>query len=111
MVLLNEGDLPRAETDREQVSVIAPVEEFLARRFFHLALEERHQVISVEMHFEGLAARCVPFRTFRHNIRVTGRRAESWQEVLMSEEIAVNSARFDNARPDRKSVAEGMRIE
>src|SRR5262245_44526902 len=51
------------------------------------------------MHFERLAARCVPFRTFGHNIGVAACRAESWQEVLMSKEIAVNSARFDHARP------------
>src|SRR5262249_19602577 len=71
----------------------------LARRFFHLAFEKRHEVIAVEMHFERLAPRCVPFRTFGYNIRVTGRRAESWQEVLMSKEIAINSARLDHARP------------
>src|SRR5262245_55676038 len=99
MVLLNEGDLPRAEAYREQVSVIAPIKEFAAWRFFNLALEERHQVISVEVDLVGLAAYRITLGALCDDIRVTGRRAESWQEVLMSKEIAVNSARFDHARP------------
>src|SRR5262245_36954107 len=99
MVLLDERDLPRAETYRKQVAVVAPIKEFVAWRFFHLALEERHQVISVEVDLVGLAAYRITLGALCHDIRVTGRRAESWQEVLMSKEIAVNSARFDHARP------------
>ena len=41
--------------DRHQVAVVAPIEELLARRFLRLALEERHQVVAVEVDLEVLA--------------------------------------------------------
>ena len=46
---------------RHQVAVVAPVEEALARILLHLALQERQQVVAVDVDLEGLVARpCGP---------------------------------------------------
>src|SRR5262249_15994162 len=51
------------------------------------------------MHFERLAPRCVPFRTFGYNIGVAACRAESWKEIFVRKEIVVDRARLDHAGP------------
>src|SRR5262249_6151863 len=55
MVLLDETDLPLVDAHREQVTVVAPVEELVPRRFFHLAPEEGYEVVAVEVDLEALA--------------------------------------------------------
>src|SRR5713226_1319750 len=54
-VLLQERDLPVADAYGHQVSVVAPVEELFARRLLRIALEERQQVLAVEMNLEVFA--------------------------------------------------------
>src|SRR5262245_6152588 len=56
MLLLLEGDLPVLDPDGEQIAVVAPVEELLAGRFVHLALEEGDEVEAVEVDLERLGA-------------------------------------------------------
>ena len=38
----------------EKVAVITPVEKVFPRRLFHITLEERHQVVAVEMNMDDL---------------------------------------------------------
>ena len=79
VVLLDEGNLPRANADGEQIAIVAPVQKFLARRFLHLTLEKRNQVVTIEVDLEGLAAHGVALGALGHDIGIAGCGAESWQ--------------------------------
>ena len=54
-------DLPVVVAQGRQAAVVGPVEELLARRLGRFALEERQQVVAVEMDLEGpVADLCSP---------------------------------------------------
>ena len=76
VLLLLERDLPLVDADGHQVAVVAPVEELLARRLLHLALEERHQVVAVEVDLERLAARLAALLHLLDEVRLAGRGRE-----------------------------------
>jgi hypothetical protein len=54
VLLLLEGNLPLVDANGEEVAVVAPIEELFARRYLHLAFEEGHEVIAVEVDLERL---------------------------------------------------------
>src|SRR5262249_23023014 len=99
VVLLDEGDLPLRDTHCKQVTVVAPVKKFFARRLLHITFEEGHQVISVEMDFESFPADRVTFGALGNDIRITCRRAKGRQKILVRAHIVDNGSRLDHTRP------------
>ena len=70
MLLLLEGDLPLVDAQGDQLAIVAPVEEFLARRFLHVTFEERHEVVAVEVGLECLVSGLAPLFAPFHHIRI-----------------------------------------
>jgi hypothetical protein len=62
--LLHEMDLPVPHSQRQQVAVVAPVEESLARILFDLSFREWEQVVPVDVDLERRIAALVPFFSF-----------------------------------------------
>src|SRR5262249_3880563 len=112
VVLLNEGDLPLGDTYRKQVAVVAPVEKLLARRLLHVALEERNQIVSVEMNLESFAADGVTLGALGNDIRITCRRAKGRQEILVRADIVDYCPGLDHTRPadQARSPVAALRI-
>jgi hypothetical protein len=54
--LLQEHALPFVDADCDQLTVVIPIDEILARRLLHVALEKGDEIEAVEMDLEGLAA-------------------------------------------------------
>jgi hypothetical protein len=96
--LLCETNLPRANSQREQVAVVAPIDESLAwaRR---LALQERQQIDAVEVDLEGHAADRVALPDLLDQIGLPGRGREGRDEVLQRADVVDDPTRLDNARP------------
>ena len=92
--------LPVADANGHQVAVIAPVEKSLARILLDLALEEREQVVAVDVHLERLVARLVAaLLELLDDIRVAGRRGQGREHVLVREDLVGHGARLDHAGP------------
>src|SRR4030095_4331823 len=72
--LLLEDSLPVLVAERHEVAVIAPVEHLLARRLPDLTLEEREQVVAIEVDLEGLVTHLVPPEQLLLHVRHAGRR-------------------------------------
>src|SRR5437868_901191 len=98
-MLQQEMHLPVSYTDRHQVSIITPVEETFTWRFFFLAAQEWHQVISVEMNFECLIAYFISFLNFFHEVWLTSSSSESWDHILQRTNISDHATGFNNAWP------------
>lgn len=54
-LLFEENHFPVFITSSEEVSVVAPVHELLAGRFLDLTLKEWNEIVTIEMHFKGVA--------------------------------------------------------
>src|SRR5262249_38751229 len=99
VILFDEGDLPVQNPDREQVAVVAPVEELLPRGFLYLALEERQEVVAVQVDFEGLGPQGAALHAAVDHGRIAASGGESRNEVLVRKELVEDGARLDHARP------------
>ena len=105
--LLLEGDLPLVDTQGDQLAIVAPVEEFFAWRFLHLAFEERHQVVAVEVDLERLVSRLAALLAPFHHIRIAAGCGEGRDEIFMREHVVVHGARLDHPGPaDHRRHAE-----
>ena len=67
--LLLENDLPATIAQAHDTTLVVPVKELLARPF-GLALERRHEVVTIEMHLEGLGAGGVAGQQLRRDVRL-----------------------------------------
>ncbi len=107
MLLLLEGRPSTADADGDQLAVVAPVEEFLARGLLHLALEERHQVVAVQVDLEGLAPGLAALLAPCHDIRLAAGGGEGRKQVLMRAHVVVDGPGLMHARPaDERRHAE-----
>src|SRR5262249_10877682 len=99
-VLLNlEVDLPFQNPDGDELPVIVPIKEVAAWRILHLAFEERHEIVAVEMDLEGLAAGRIAGQAFLDDLWLASRGAEGRDEVIMREDFVVDGPRLDDSRP------------
>src|SRR5262249_44673417 len=74
-VFLNlEVDLPLVHSQRKQIAIVAPIEEFTTWGCFYVALEERNQIVAIEMDLKRLAARAEPLCHLRRDVRFARRR-------------------------------------
>src|SRR5882724_831741 len=107
-VLLHEGDFPFADTERHQLAVVAPVEELLAWRVLHVALEEGHEVLAVEVNLEGFAVQRGARLQLVDQGRLARRCSERRDEVLVRADVVDDRSSLDHARPsDQAGHAEG----
>ena len=89
-------------------AVVVPVEELLARRLIHFALEEGDQVVAVEVDLERPASRLAALHAAADDVRIAACGREGGQQILVSEHLVVRRAGLDHARPtDRHRDAEG----
>lgn len=97
-----EGDLPLVVAHGHQISVVAEIEELPARTLSHLAFEERHEVVAVEMVFEGLLARLVAGEQLLLLLQIriaAGSRDEGRHPVLGRHDVVDDGAGLDDAGP------------
>src|SRR4029079_13576431 len=81
--LLDEGGLPVANPQRKQIAVVAPVEEGFAGILLDLSLQERQQVVAVDVDLERSGAGLVaPFQLL-DGVRNPGRRRGRWHAGVM----------------------------
>ena len=107
-VLLEERGFPLLVADGHQVAVVGPVDELLARRLLHLALEERHEVVAVEVDLEVLAVGLVALLHLVDEVRLARGGGESGDQVLVGTDVVDHLPGFDHAGPaDERRHAEG----
>src|SRR5215467_12771105 len=97
--LLGEHGLPLVVAQRHQVTVVAPVEELLARVLRDVTLEVRHQIVAVEVDLERLVPRPVAGLDLVHDARLASRREDRGQHVLVGEDVVGNGAGLDDPGP------------
>ena len=94
-----EADLPVVDADRVEVGIVVEVEDLAARRLFHLALEERQEVVAVEVVLEGLAAGRVSLKELLLHIRNARGREERGHPILVGHDLVVDRAGLEHAGP------------
>src|SRR5262245_7604729 len=98
-VLFFKNNFPVLDTNRHQVAVVAPIKKSLARRFFGLALEERDEVVPIEVYLEGSTSHFVSLTQLFHNLRLTGCGCKRRNEVFMSAHVIDDRSGPDDAGP------------
>ena len=99
VVLLEEDGLPVVDTDRDELAVIVPVDELLARRFLRFALEEGDEIEAVEMDLECLVADLRAPHAFVDDIGVAAGRGKGRDQVVVRAHLVVDGAGLDRAGP------------
>src|SRR5271166_1035315 len=96
--LLHEHKLPAVIAQAHEVAVVVPVEELVTRPFT-LTLQRRHQVVTVQMHLEGLVAGGVAGQQLRLDVRLASGRHPRWYEIFQRSDVVDLRAGFDDAGP------------
>ena len=76
--LLEEQDLPVAESQRHQIAVVGDVEEMLSRALVRLAGQVRQLVVPIEMHLVVRAVQSLACLATRRKCRGLPRQRETW---------------------------------
>ena len=84
---------------RQQVAVVAPVEEALAGVLLHLALQEGQQVVAVDVDLEGLVAGLVALLELLDDVGLAGGSQQRRQHVGVGEDLVGHRPRLDDAGP------------
>ena len=82
--LLHEHRFPVLVPDRQDVAVIADVEEELARAFLDFTGQIGEHVVAVKVHLEGLVAGLMALEQFLLDVGFSRGGQESRQPVLMA---------------------------
>ena len=107
-VLLEERGFPILVADGHQVAVVGPIDEFLPRRLLHLALQERHEVVAIEVDLEGLAVGLVALHHLGDEVGLARGGGERGDQIFMGADIVDHLPGFDHAGPaDERRHAEG----
>src|SRR5882724_805462 len=96
-----ETQFPVGVSHSRQVAIVREVEEFLSRPFGDLALQERQEVVTIEMCFEGLVSDLHAVQEFSLHIGFTGCGQEGRQKVFARDDVVDDGARLDRAGPFR----------
>jgi hypothetical protein len=98
VVLLLEYDFRVADANRNELAIIVPIEKIHARRFLHLAFEERDEIITVEMDLKGLVADLGAFQTFGNDVEITCS-SKGRDQIVVLEHLIIDGAGLDRAGP------------
>ena len=97
--LLQEHDLEVVITDRQDVAVVADVEEDLARPFLRLAGQVGQEAVAVDVVLVGAADRLVALLQLVDHVRRAGHLEEGRQPVVVLHDVVAHRAGLDLARP------------
>ena len=104
----DESGFPIVVADRHQVAVVGPIDELLPRRLLHLAFQERHEVIAIEVHLEGLAVGLVALHHLGDEVGLTRGGGRGGKQILMGADIIDHLLGFDHPGPaDERWHTEG----
>ena len=85
--------------DRQDITIIADIEEESARAFLDLASQVGQHIVAVNMNFEGLVASFVTIQELLLDVRITSSGQECGQPVLVGDDAIQHRACLDLARP------------
>jgi len=103
--LLHQHQFPIANSDREDIAVVADIENKLPRALLRLAGQIGQQIVPVDMYLEGLVAYRMPVEKLFRDFRLASRSEQRWQPILVRGDVVQPQTGFDLAGPTPSSCA------